>query len=284
MQQALSSVVWLLVAVILATIGPASAEVELFTTMDDQDYGRTNRLGLVDPTSGTVSEIGPTGAEVGAIAFAPDGRLFGVDSTADSLMILDIDTGAATLVGSLGFDVDRMSGLTVDQSGAVWLVDSTPYGSRLYSVNPVSGAATLRGEVGYNDCQTLAAIGDTVYGDGFQELVIDTETGLGEPVAPNHSSYPSIVLTADPAGVLWSIRYCSVCMGVPSVPWELTVTSTRTWESQTIAALDSRWEPRGLAARQLQQQAIPMLHPLLLVLLAALLAAAGSAMLLRSGL
>ncbi len=269
---------WYVTAVLLMVSGPAAAEIELFVTVSDRDQGGANKLGLLDAESGFVNEIGPTGAEIGDISFAPDGRLYGLDSAADQLMMLDSLTGVAMPVGSLGIDIDRTSGLTFDQSGALWLIDGSLDSSRFYSVDPANGGATLRGEVGHGDCQALAAVGLTVYSDGFQELVINTATGLGVPVGSSHSGFPTAAMSTD-AVSLWSLRSCAVCWG-PIDTYDLVVTDIDTWHSETLTGLDLRWQPLGLAVRQLRQQPIPMLQPLLIGLLIALLLAAGSLLLL----
>ncbi|MCQ4163274.1 Ig-like domain-containing protein [Tahibacter harae] len=78
-----------------------------------------------------------------ALAVAPDGALYGIDDFNNSLVAIDKNTGAAAVVGPLGFPVEgaNLSADFDESSGVLYLAN----GSRLYTVNRVTGAATLVG-------------------------------------------------------------------------------------------------------------------------------------------
>lgn len=76
-----------------------------------------------------------------ALAVGPDGALYGIDDFNNSLVAIDKDTGAAAVIGPLGFPVEG-SNLSADfdeSSGVLYMAN----GSRLYTVNLVTGMATL---------------------------------------------------------------------------------------------------------------------------------------------
>jgi hypothetical protein len=68
--------------------------------------------------------------------------IYAVDNSNDRLLRVDKDTGAATVVGPLGFDTTG-AGLTTKPDGTLWglLVDGGTTG--LYSIDTSTGAATL---------------------------------------------------------------------------------------------------------------------------------------------
>lgn len=76
-----------------------------------------------------------------ALAVAPDGSLYGIDDFNNSLVAIDKNTGAAAIIGPLGFPVEG-SNLSADfdeSTGILYMAN----GSRLYTVNLVTGMAAL---------------------------------------------------------------------------------------------------------------------------------------------
>ncbi|HVH36385.1 MAG TPA: hypothetical protein VM847_20000, partial [Tahibacter sp.] len=78
-----------------------------------------------------------------ALAVAPDGSLYGIDDFNNSLVAIDKNTGAAAIVGPLGFPVEgtNLSADFDESTGILYLAN----GSRLYTVNLVTGTAALVG-------------------------------------------------------------------------------------------------------------------------------------------
>jgi hypothetical protein len=162
---------------------------------DDSDH-----LWAVDLSSGNTADLGPTGIPgIEALAFHPDGRLFGIDDAQDRLVVLDLATGAASVVGSLGAEVEN-PGFAIDATGAAWLAsDNLASGSQpFYAVDLATGAASLVGEQG-RDLQGLMAIGRALYGINDEEpglFRVDprrgTATRLATLLAPFQGECPSL--------------------------------------------------------------------------------------------
>ncbi|MBK9387459.1 MAG: hypothetical protein IPN34_21815 [Planctomycetes bacterium] len=153
------------------------------------DSDAANHLWAIDLSSGNAADLGPTGrTDIEALAFHPDGRLFGIEDgeEADLLVLLDLRSGAATVVGSLGAPVAN-PGLAIDATGAAWVAsDGIATGERpLYALDLASGRATLVGDLG-QDIQGLMAAGRSIYGindEGPGLFRIDTRRGTAELLA-----------------------------------------------------------------------------------------------------
>lgn len=164
------------------------------------DSDDTDHLWAVDLSSGNTADLGPTGIPgIEALAFHPDGRLFGIDDAEDRLVLLDLATGAASVVGSLGAEVEN-PGFAIDASGAAWLAtDNLASGSQpFYAVDLATGAARLVGEQG-RDLQGLMAVGRALYGINDEEpglFRVDprrgTATRLATLRAPFEGACPSL--------------------------------------------------------------------------------------------
>ena len=171
----------------------------------DSDY--TDHLWEIDLDDGNGIDIGPVGyGSVEALAFAPDGTLYGVDDVTEELITIDLSTGAGSAVGPLGTPVND-PGLAFDVLGNLWMVDD---GTRdLYRVSPSSGHATRIGFMG-QEVTGLAARGMTLFGlggDGTNNLVtINTSTGAATSVGSLGSvTVNNGGLSFDAGGTLWGI-------------------------------------------------------------------------------
>jgi hypothetical protein len=136
----------------------------------------------------TATLIGGIGSgNVTGIAFQPGTNiLFGIDETHDTLITIDITTGSATIVGDLGvyaFDV----GLAFDSSGNLFMTTDVPTAPYLYSVNPVTGAASIIGStnttgvvgLGFSPGGVLYGLVDTP-GPGTTNTITGEATLVGE--------------------------------------------------------------------------------------------------------
>jgi len=113
-------------------------------------------LVTIDVTTGMVTLVGSTGQPgVQALAFSPDGTLFGWDIRR-GLATINTSTGLATLVNP-GFKPD-----VVDHNiqGMAFAPDGTLLGAResLFTINVKTGIPTLIGSGGYSDIRGLAFI------------------------------------------------------------------------------------------------------------------------------
>ena len=74
------------------------------------------------------------------ISFGPNGDLYGMDNDADVLLRFDMNTGASTIVGSLGLSIGAC-GLAYDCKNDV-LYGADAATDTLFTLNPVTGTAT----------------------------------------------------------------------------------------------------------------------------------------------
>ena len=114
---------------------------------DDPTNVDFNSLYTVDRKSGLASRIGSTGVNdqtlgfsgfLMALAFAPDGTLYGVNK--GTLFRVDRFTGEATKVVDL-VGVGMVMGLAIDEDGKFYVADYVP-GSKIYRLDSHSGLAT----------------------------------------------------------------------------------------------------------------------------------------------
>jgi uncharacterized delta-60 repeat protein len=101
----------------------------------DLDTAQTHYVGAID--------AGETDVCIRALAVGPDGAMYGIDDFNNTLVAIDKTTGAAAIVGPLGVAVEGpdFSADFDESTGVLYFAN----GSRLYTVNLVTGAATLRG-------------------------------------------------------------------------------------------------------------------------------------------
>ncbi len=126
-----------------------------------------NSLYTIDRVTGQATLIGPTGVTdsrdccggfLMALAFAPDGKLYGVNSTS-TLFTIDTSTGEATKVVDLyaapGQLLPLVMGLAIDSRGTVYVADWVP-GSRVYTVDATTGMVTPVLNTGLNLVHNIA--------------------------------------------------------------------------------------------------------------------------------
>ncbi len=131
-----------------------------------------NMLYTIDPATAHVSAVGsiggsdiPAGNEIVSMTIAPDGQMYGIDWTGDTLVAIDKTSGAAEVVGPLGvnaamyqggMDVDPSthllywSGFTVDAQGEMR--------SAMYTIDTATGHATALGEISNSNTLALATL------------------------------------------------------------------------------------------------------------------------------
>ncbi len=120
----------------------------------DGNLDSSPSLHIMDPTTGLViTTIGPIGFRVTGLAFHPTtGVLYGStnnkSNSRDSIITIDITTGAGTLVGPTGRGA--MGGLAFDASGTLYGWNGGfQFGTDdLHTINLATGAATLVGDFG----------------------------------------------------------------------------------------------------------------------------------------
>lgn len=151
-------------------------------TGDGRLWLSSDTLGVlweVNPGTGATRLVGTTGARITGLA-ARGNELFGVSAAgAESLYRIDRDTGAATLIGSLGL-AERMydAGLDFDASGRLWIT--------IDYFAPPSGIPPLRNDLAEINTATGALLGmRSIVGAGSG---IDTVQMEGMAIAPPTAS------------------------------------------------------------------------------------------------
>lgn len=73
------------------------------------------------------------------------GKAFGSDCIfSDALYSLNLTTGAATLVGGLGIDLNAQSGMAFDAANQLWMLTTD---GKIYKLNSSTGAASFQANV-----------------------------------------------------------------------------------------------------------------------------------------
>lgn len=112
-----------------------------------------SHLWTINPATGASTQVGEiTGATcIVAIAVNPDGLMYGFDIVSDSLYAIDKTSGAAALIGSVGFNANYAQDMTFDQAtGVLYLAgfDGGAFTDQIYTVDLTTGAATSVGDIG----------------------------------------------------------------------------------------------------------------------------------------
>ncbi|HEU5169872.1 MAG TPA: DUF4394 domain-containing protein [Gemmatimonadales bacterium] len=95
-----------------------------------------------DPNEGDNPAIAGT-------AYAPDGALYAIDATANTLLRLDTpDTGVLATIGGLGVNAYLCVGFDIAEDGTAYAALAGDAGSTLYTVNLATGAAASVGAIG----------------------------------------------------------------------------------------------------------------------------------------
>lgn len=128
----------------------------------------------IDLSTGDATAIGNGVGfkEADGLSFNPiTGYLYAVNDYAaiGNLYTIDISTGVGSLVGSLGLSAVGDPGFAIDMYGQAFMIDnnnpaSLPTPDKLYSVNLSTGEASLIGQTGIQNIDSLEFFGSTLYG------------------------------------------------------------------------------------------------------------------------
>lgn len=110
----------------------------------------TVEFGIINMETGAGTVIGLMGNAQYMIGIASDyeGNIYGIDAFDDNLYLINTATGAATIIGSLGIDIDmEAQDMEYDKDNDLLYLAGIVNGvGALYTVNTSTGAATLVGE------------------------------------------------------------------------------------------------------------------------------------------
>jgi hypothetical protein len=154
-----------LAAALPAARSHAQNATELYT------HDAQGQLAVVDVDSGEVTLVGDMGVAMTDIAFAQDGRLFGLDFT--TLYEIDRRTAEVTPIGGHGIP---------GGNALVFAADGTLYGmggtsTQLFQVDPDTGASTPLGNVGELSAGDLAFAGGELYLASLSDTLVRIDLG-----------------------------------------------------------------------------------------------------------
>jgi Repeat of unknown function (DUF6923) len=149
----------------------------------------------IDAGTGVSTRVGALGTtDMNALAFAPDGRLFGA-RTAGDVFVIDTVSGLAQLIGSYGSVQLSGGDMAFAPDGRLFATVVGPPMDRLVLVNLSTGVATPAGtaaSIGFSNVWGLVFVDDQLYGLTFGSLAgagsngvllrIDPTTGAGTQV------------------------------------------------------------------------------------------------------
>lgn len=187
----------LLLLALVALASPAGAQnvTELYT------HDAQGQLAVVDVGSGQVTLVGDMGVEMSDIAFAQDGRLFGLTFT--TLYEIDRRTAEVTEIGSHG--IPGGNALVFGADGTLYGMGGT--GTQLYEIDPATAASTALGNVGSFAAGDLAFVGGELYLASLSDELVRID--LGPPasgVAVGAFGFSAVYgLATSDAGVLYGV-------------------------------------------------------------------------------
>lgn len=157
-----------------------TSDGKIFVWNNSEGASATGVLLTVDPATGRATPVSPNTppqGQLSAIAFAPDGRLFGVDY---ALYQIDPATGQKSLIGSLGGQ-RRVAGADFTANGVLYGITFT---NELVKINTTTGAAydirPLNQNIGTPGSIVFHPETGTLIGSGFNnqgaEVLFDIES------------------------------------------------------------------------------------------------------------
>jgi uncharacterized repeat protein (TIGR01451 family) len=147
--------------------------------------GSSSHLYTIDPNTGAATLVGEITGEACAIwiAIGPDGLMYSADIIDDALFAVDKTSGAASLLGSVGFNANYAQDADFDQSTGIlyWAAfNADVFTDEIRTVDLATGATSLVYSLGTTQIVGLAT--ETVGGPCFQPqdlpwLALDPLTG-----------------------------------------------------------------------------------------------------------
>jgi len=216
----------------LAAVFGGSAYGSLIGT--DWVTSGNSHLYNINPVARTATLIGSTGqpAMIGLVVDTTS-TIYTVSEEGNSgLWTLNSSTGAATLVGRLGFNLQE-GDMTIDPiTGAVYVADGA--GDKLYTVNKTTGAATLIGSFGAagRDVSGMQFFNGTLYGLALNDsnpdtlVTINPTTGLATTIGATGTNFGVIAaMGRDPSNGVVYIAGPTTTFGSDNTIWTLNLTT-----------------------------------------------------------
>jgi hypothetical protein len=207
-----AALILMAVAVGVASFASTAGASMLYAT--DYNPGVASQFYSVNTSTGVITHIGSTGVDnIADLTSNQTTTIWGIQASTDDLVTINPNTGAGTVgptitgtglsatipIYSIAWDplTGILYGNTSEGAGAT--------ADTLYSINPVTGAATLLGKIGYNDVYALGFGQDgTLWGvenadDNGGLIDINLTTGAGT-LTGNTGVQGIFDIASDPAG------------------------------------------------------------------------------------
>lgn len=130
------------------------------------------KLSTYDVLTKELTVVGDTGRTMYDIAMAPDGTLYGIDSTGNNLFTIDRSTAKCTQVTVLspeGF----VNSLTFNQHGVLYACQ----GTNLVKIHPITGVVTILGDIGVGSAGDLVFFNNNLYMSSNQNTLMLIDIG-----------------------------------------------------------------------------------------------------------
>lgn len=178
--------------------------------------GSDSRLYTIDPSNGNLQFVGVIGGYTGvvAIAFSPEGLLYGIDIVTDELLAIDKTNGGAAAIGPLGGNANFAQDMDFDQSTGTlyWAAYFGSGNSQMMKVDTSTGAATPIGPI--QDGAELLSFSIAVASGNCSDpadvpwLSVSSSGGTIQPGDADHS----VTVTMDSTGLPDGLYEASVCI------------------------------------------------------------------------
>lgn len=207
--------------------------------------GAIGRLYTINLTTGVLTTVASSMSGTTFpidIAINNSGVMYSCDVNSDVLNIINKTTGAATLVGSLGININFAQGMAFDpETDSLFLAAYTDAG-KLYRCNTINGATTLIGAFG-SGSEVDAFIIPPASNRQLNAFNLLTPAAGARIVTVAGSNVP-VTITWDTSGAGASYKFI---FGNPVVPpRRITLQSNTNFISTTLGALDAILASNGL--------------------------------------
>lgn len=144
-----------------------------------------SRFYRLNTETGAATLIGHQGQEVTGLAANRTG-IYGLGGDGrNNLVRINPATGAATTIGPLGAVSPRDGGLDFDADGVLWGIEDAGLRdpSRIFTVDPETGAATVVATVHLENGKTLGGFEGLAVGQGVCTVLFHRQEGVAIPTA-----------------------------------------------------------------------------------------------------
>ncbi|MCL4869101.1 MAG: DUF11 domain-containing protein [Anaerolineae bacterium] len=199
----------------------------------------SSRLYTLDISAGTATLVGniSTGNCITDIAVNSEGQMYGVDEAANNLLSINRNTGAAAIIGALGYNAANGQGLDFDDATGILYLAALQPGpiSQLRTVNLATGATTIIGNL--TDGSNVNRLGDIAVVSNSSCIPGDIPWATfnlnSGTVGPDSST--QVVVTLAAAGLSPGVHEGTICVFSDDITMpQVTVTLRLTVEEKEL--------------------------------------------------